>query len=86
MVVREEDRRLMVEVKDLVSSECSHGHVDEEISHLDRMVDLPFHKGYISGPWTSPYLMGNTTKAVNMASKRMETRQLGRTLIFFLRQ
>jgi hypothetical protein len=73
MVVREEDRGLMEEVIDLVSSKCSHGHVDEEISHLDRMVDLPFHKGHTSGPWTSPYLMGNTTNQVNMASKRIET-------------
>jgi hypothetical protein len=56
-------------VYDLVSSKWSHGHVDEEISHLDRMVDLLFHKGHISGPWTSPYLMGYTTKTVNMASK-----------------
>ena len=61
MVVREGDRRLMEGVKDLVSPEGSHGHVDEEISHLDRMVDLPFHKGHTSGLWTSPYLMEYTT-------------------------
>jgi hypothetical protein len=69
MVVREEGRKLMEEVKDLVSSKCSHGHVDEEILHLDRMVDLPFHKGYTFGPWTNPYLKGNTIKTVSAASK-----------------
>jgi hypothetical protein len=68
-VMREEGRRLMKEVKGFVSSKCSHGHVDAEILHLDRMVDLPFHKGYTFGPWTNPYLKGSTIKTVSMASK-----------------
>jgi hypothetical protein len=72
MVVREEDRRLMEGMKDLVSSECSHGHVDEETSHLDRMADLPFHREHTSGLWTSPYLMECTTQTVNMASKGLK--------------
>jgi hypothetical protein len=75
----------MEEVKDLVSSKCSHGHFDEEILHLGRMVDLPFHRGRTFGPWTSPYLKGNTIKTVSTAIKE-ETWQLGRTLIFFARQ
>jgi hypothetical protein len=69
MVMREKDRSLD-EVKDLVSSKWNHDHIDEEISHLDRMVDFPFHKGHTSGPWTSLYLMEGTTRTVNMAREK----------------
>jgi len=86
MVVREEDWRLVEGVIDLVPPEYSHGHVDEELSHLDRMVDLPLYKRHTSRPWTSPYIMEDTTQTVNMASKRIQTWQLGRTLTFFPRR